>query len=220
MIRQRVDVSSVFIVASAASLGLLLGGLGAVEVDSAPRFTAQASVAMLPGAQVKKESISNYWEVLNRGQATRTAAEVIGEPRWLGQAAPTRDAAAKDLELSAGAVPDTTLILVEVRASSATAATQALRRVLKAALPKAAPVSGPFALKVVSGLSQQPVSDNPGRPQLIGGLGVAGALLGGGIGLLLARLRGRRRRAVDETDPVTDVRSLTESDSNSGRVRA
>lgn len=193
MTRHRIDSMSLLIVAVTASLGLILGCLAAVALGGQERFVAKASVAMLPGPKVDDSSMANYWEVLNRGQATRTAAAVISEPRWLEESVGTRAADAQSLNLTAGAVPDTTLIEVTVTANTTAAATQALSAVLEAALPTAATSSGPFALQVVSDLTEVPTAQTPDPTQLLVALGAAGGLVGAGIGLVGARALARRR---------------------------
>jgi len=87
--------------------------------------------------------------VLTKGQATRTAAIVLGQPHWLDSAVRAVGGRAGDLTLVAGAIPQTTLVDVTVDAGSASAAETALRTVLDAATPDAARVSGPFVLDLV-----------------------------------------------------------------------
>lgn len=212
----RSDRASLFVMAVAAGLGLFLGLLAAFVLSGQTRYTASATVAMLPGPKVGDDALANYWEVLNRGQATRTAATVIGQSRWLD----VIGANGQELTLSAGALPDTTLIDVEVQADSAAAARKALKGVLDASLPTAAKSSGPFALNVVSSTDANITTQSPGRTQLLAVLGASGALAGGGLGLLWVRTLDRRsqRRHGDKTDPADGSAVRDENDSDAGRA--
>jgi hypothetical protein len=199
------------LVAAVAGVGLLLGCLLALVVGSSPTFVARASVVMVPGPGVSADTQSVYFEVLSRGQATRTAAAVIAEPRWLARPSGT-DATATGATLVAGAVPDTTLINVEVRAGSAGAAQADLQSVLDSSLPVAASSSGPFALNVVSGADQPATSENPGRLQMLIALGAAGLLVGAAAGFGVSRLRhGRRARRGTVAAPVTETTAETDA---------
>ena len=127
-----------------ALIGLLIFVVPAFLLTGhAERFKAQSTVAMLPGPTVPNTEVSNYWEVLNRGQATRSAAIVLQDDRWLGNASSAAGVPKSELALTAGAIPDTTLITVTMEANSAKAAEAALQSVLSEALGQAAQVSGP-----------------------------------------------------------------------------
>ena len=77
---------------------------------------AQATLAMLPASYIPTSEAAQYWDVLNHGQATRSAAIVFGQSNWLQAAAAAADVPPSELSMSAGAVRDTTLI--EVRLTS------------------------------------------------------------------------------------------------------
>jgi hypothetical protein len=196
-------------IVAAALAGLLVGVLVAVQVTSAPpRYRATSPLALLPGPQLAAAELPDYWEVLSRGQATRTSALVLGQPRWLAAAAIDSGEPAAGLALAAGAIPDTSLISVTVEADTSKAAELALRSVIQSASREAAGVSGPFALNVVGAPEGSAVSLAPDEaPVLVAG-GLAGLLMGAGLGLvvergLTARARRRRESAADP-DPATE----------------
>jgi hypothetical protein len=179
------------LVALLAVAGLLLGVLGALLFTSRPgEYRAHAVLAMLPGPVVELADQPEAWEVLTKGQATRTAAVVLGQSHWLDGAARAAGGRPGDFTLVAGAIPETTLVEVTVDAGSASAAETALRSVLDTATPDAARASGPFALELV----QQPAGSAtplaPARLPVYLALAVAGAAVGAGADLLL----GARRR--------------------------
>ena len=170
--------------------GLMLGVLGALLYTSRPSgFRAHAVLAMLPEPAVQPADRPVAWQVLTEGQATRTAAIVLGQPHWLDGAARAAGSRPGDLVLAAGAIPQTTLIDVTVDAGSAPAAETALRAVLDAASPDAARVSGPFVLELVQAPSGSATPLAPPRLPVYLALALGGAAVGAGAGLLLARRR-------------------------------
>jgi PST family polysaccharide transporter len=184
-----------------ATIGLSIGVLVAYVFNGhAERFTAQATLAMLPGPEVPVEQAPNFWEVLNQGQATRSAAIVLGDNRWLDAAASAAGVSKSDLTLSAGAIPSTTLITVRMQADSARGAELALDSVLTDASGFAASVSGPFRLETIASPDGSAHSMGPARVQMFGALGIAGLLVGAGAGLLVSRSaqgRSARRRVAE-----------------------
>lgn len=172
-----------------AVTGLLAGVLAAVVLTGRQpaRYTAEATLAMLPSLQVPVTQAPGFWEVLSRGQATRSAAIVLADPKWLGAAGAAAGVRDSDLHLEAGAIADTTLITVRMAAGSAAAAETALNTVLADALAPAAGAAGPFRLEVVSGPGGSARSTEPARVQMFAALGLAGLLVGGGAGLAVSR---------------------------------
>lgn len=176
-----------------AVLGLLAGVLAATFVSGREeRFTAEATLAMLPGPDVPLEQASSFWEVLNRGQATRSAAVVLGNDRWLDAAASAAGVPKSELALTAGSLPDTTLITVTMQANSVAAAESALKSMLVDSVDVAATVSGPFRLETIESPDNSARSTSPDRIQIVGALGIAGMLIGAGGGLLVSRTARRR----------------------------
>lgn len=190
-----------------ALLGLLIGVLPAYLLSShAERFQAQTTVAMLPGPVVPSSEASNYWEVLNRGQATRSAAIVLEDDRWLRDASSAAGVPPSELTLTAGAIPDTTLITITVEANSAKAAEAALQSVLTNALSEAAQVSGPFKLEVVAAPEGTARSKSPRPIEVAGAAGIAGMLVGAGVGVFVSRGSRARPPQPANRSHMTDVR--------------
>ncbi len=188
-----------FIAAALAMVGLLVGLSGAYVFNARTgQYRAQTTLAMLPGPEVQVVETPAFWEVLNSGQATRTAAVVLGDGRRLGAAASAAGVPRSTLSLSAGAVPQTTLITVTVKATSAAAAKAVLESVLNDAIGLASKVAGPFELQTATAIATK--SLNPQRSQVFGALGIAGLLIGAGAGLLIGRSARRPERARDIGD--------------------
>lgn len=185
-----------FTATALAVAGGLLGVFAAHVYNGRPgQYTAQATLGMLPGPEVQVAETPAFWAVLNDGQATRTAAMVIGDKRWLLAAASAAGVPTSSLTLTAGAVPQTTLITVKVDAASATSAESALDAVLADAVGFAATVSGPFELRTVAAPAARP--KRPSDAQVFGALGGAGMLLGVGAGMWISRSARRRADASD-----------------------
>lgn len=179
------------IVAVCAVIGMLAGLLIAyVLLGHSKRYAAQATLAMLPASYIPTSEAAQYWDVLNHGQATRSAAIVFGQSNWLQAAAAAADVPPSELSMSAGAVRDTTLIEVSVEADSPEAAEAALSSVLSDAGGPATAVAGPFRLEVVRQPAGSAQALGPDSLQTYGAAGLAGLALGAGVGLLVGRRTG------------------------------
>ncbi len=178
-----------FAVPALILIGSLLGvALGVLLTPEAGRYKATGDVAFLPAANLTIVEASNFWEVLTRGQVSRTAAVVYGDPRWLPSAADTAKMSASELTLTAAAVPETTIVAVTVQAPSPEAAEAALNDVLTTATPEVASLVSPYAVRVLwpPAGSAMPLA-LPGRTQLMAVGALAGILIGGGTGWYLTR---------------------------------
>lgn len=191
------------VVAVGAVIGMVVSVLAAsLLIGHLQKFTAQATLAMLPASYIPTSEAAAYWEVLNHGQATRSAAIVLGQGSWLDAAATAAGVSPSELTLSAGAVRDTTLIEVTVEAKSPEAAEAALSAVLYDANGPATTVSGPFRLEVVKPPAGSTQSLGPTGLQVFSSAAMLGVIVGAGIGFVVSR-RGAgglvRRRHSDRT---------------------
>ncbi|MGY4711960.1 hypothetical protein ACXDF8_20740 [Mycolicibacterium sp. CBM1] len=203
MTRQRV------VIAVVALIGVLFGAAFGFALAPQPhRFQASAHVALLPAADLTTEEASAFWEVLTRGQVSRTAAVLYNDPRWLPSAANAAKVPESELALTAAALPDTTMMAVTVDAGSRAAAEKALTDVLTNATPEVTSLVAPFAVKVLwppQG-NATPVP-GPGRMQIAAAGALGGLLIGGGVGWLLAR---SRRRGIASVGAVDDSHGADE----------
>lgn len=189
-------------IAVLALVGAVLGaGLGAVVAPGPNRYVAEANVALLPAPELSMAEASDFWEVLTRGQVTRTAAIIYDDPRWLSSAADAAKVSRDDLTLTAAALPETTMLSVTVTAGSAAAAMTALNNVLVSATPEVSSLAAPYLVKVL-----WPPEDSaypqasPGRAQVAAAGALAGLLVGGGVGWALQR----RRRVTEASGRLSD----------------
>jgi hypothetical protein len=205
-----------------ATLGLVMGVVMADALSGREkRFTAQATLAMLPERNIPLEQVSSFWEVLNRGQATASAAIVLKDGRWLDSAAAAAGVPKSELTLSAGAIPDTTLITVTMKAQSARAAEAALDSVLADAVRPAAEIAGPFRLETVVPPDGSATAMAPTPIQMFGALGIAGLLVGAGAGLLVSRfIRELSARKPDAPVEREDPPILSPTASHDGAAKA
>lgn len=172
-----------------ALVGAALGALAAaLAAPSADRYIASANVALLPAPELTGVEASDFWEVLTRGQVTRTAAIIYEDPRWLATAAAAASVPREDLTLTAAALPDTTLLTVTVTAGSASAAEAALNNVLVIATPEVGSLAAPYFVKVLWPPEYSAYAEPTlGRTQLAAAGALGGLLVGGGIGWFFLR---------------------------------
>lgn len=198
-------------IAVLALIGAVIGaGVGAVAAPGTSRYVAEANVAFLPAPELTMVEASDFWEVLTRGQVTRTAAIVYDDPRWLTSAADAAKVSRDDLTLNAAALPETTILKVTVSAGSAEAAEAALNNVLTTATPEVSSLATPYFVRVMwppqGSASPEP---SPGRTQVAAAGALAGLLVGGGIGWFLSRRRRVTatpgRHSGSDGDPAVDV---------------
>lgn len=222
--------TSRWVVALCAAVGIIVGAIAAPFVTPHPtRYTASATVALLPAPNLSISEASGFWEVLNGGQINRTAAIVYSDKaRWLPAAASKAGVAESDLSLSAGAVPESSLISVTMQGPTAAATETALQTVLDEANPQVVQVSTPFAIKTIgSTKGSAQVIAGPSALQLV----LLGALIGGIIGVGVGVLVMRRARKMDRpgvdgpvtteqggADGTTSADSLAESAHSPGEI--
>jgi hypothetical protein len=193
-------------IAAFAVIGAVLGAaLGFLLAPHPHRYQAAARVALLPAADLTTEEASAFWEVLTRGQITRTAAVLYNDQRWLPSAANAAKVPQDQLSLTAAALPDTTVLTVTVDAGSAKAAEAALNDVLTNATPEVTSLAAPYAVKVLwppeGGAQPVPI---PGKTQVAAAGALGGLLVGGGVGWLVLRARRHHPGPL----PVSNIRSL------------
>lgn len=191
-------------IAMFALIGAALGaGLGVFAAPTADRYKVTTDVALIPSPTLTTEETSSFWDILTRGQVSRTAALIYQDSRWLNSAARATDVSRSELTLEAAALPETTLVMVEVSANSPEVAEAALDHVLTTAAPEVAAVTTPFLAKVL-----WPPQDSaylvstPGRTQFAAAGALAGLLGGGSIGWYRRRRSGQQ--VVDHSDDGAD----------------
>ena len=197
-----------FVIILFALIGAVLGAIfGALAAPTAERYKATAYIALIPGPDLTTVESSSFWEVLTRGQITRTAAIVYDDTRWLPSAAKAANVRQSELTIAASALPNTSVFSVTVKANSSAAAEAALSDVLIKAAPQVASVTQPFVAKLLAPTegTAYPVPLPP-RTQFAAAGGLAGLLVGGGIGWYFLR----RRLGPQVADGHASDRSHTE----------
>ncbi len=201
------------VIAIFALIGAVLGaGLGALGAPHASRYTASANVALLPAPDLTTVEASSFWEVLTRGQVSRTAAIVYNDSRWLPSAAKAANVPQSELTLTAAALPETTMLTVTLTAGSAAAVEAALNDVLTTATPEVTSLVIPYLVKVLwppKG-SAIPVYA-PGRAQFAAAGALGGLLVGGSIGWFVMRRRRSPAAVGDHSDEIVDDAALPRS---------
>ena len=156
---------------------------------------------------------SSFWEVLTRGQISRTAAIVYEDARWLPSAAEAANVQQSELALTASALPETSIVNVTVTADSSAAAESALDDVLTTAAPEVASVTAPFVAKALSPTqgSAYPVP-LPARTQIAAAGALAGLLGGGVIGWYFMRRRSGARLDRDHSGDIVRTDDVVHTD--------
>jgi capsular polysaccharide biosynthesis protein len=173
------------------AIGLVAGAVAGALFPVSKIYRATTQVALVPGPNLTTADASAYWEVLTQGQVSRTAAAIFADPRWGASAASVAGVAESNLTLTAGAVPDTTMVSITADAPSAQAAQAAAADLLAKATPEVTAVSAPFQVRVVSppdGASAMTTS----RTQLILAGALGGLMCGAAVGIGVTWLRSRR----------------------------
>lgn len=194
-----------------ALIGAVLGaGLGFLLAPNPHRYEVSARVGLLPAADMTTDKSSAFWEVLTRGQLTRSAAVLYGDHRWLPAAAQAAKVHSSELSLTAIALPETTFVEVTVEAGSEAAAEAALTGVLTTATPEVTSVIIPYTVKI---LWPPPKSARavpaPSGEQVAAAGAFGGLLLGAGIGLFIVRSRRKRDDVVSVAADGVDEAVLT-----------
>ncbi len=173
-----------------AFLGVVLGFLAA---PSQTWYAESANVALVPPPNLSTAESSSFWEVLTRGQVTRTAAILYADRRWAPSAANAAKVPESAVSISAAALPETTMLSVTVTSSSAAAAEAALNDVLTTATPEVSSLAAPYFVKVIwpQKGSATPLP-TPGKTQIGAAGALGGLLVGGAVGYLYQRWRRRR----------------------------
>ncbi len=185
MTRYRVAISVFALVG--AVLGAALGFLLAPHPN---RYTATANVAFVPAPNLTTAEASSFWEVLTRGQVSRTGAVIYDDPRWLPSAANAAKTRPSELSLTAAALSETTMVAITVVANSPAAAESALNDVLTNATPEVTALVAPFVVTVI-----WPPKDNaapvpvPANRQVAAAGGLGGLLAGTALGWYIVRRR-------------------------------
>lgn len=179
------------VICAFALMGALVGAvLGIYMAPGNTRYEISANVALVPPPDLTTAESSSFWEVLTRGQVSRTASILYADPRWVASAANAAKAEPGDLYITAAALPETTMMTVTVSASSAQAAEDALNDVLTTATPDVASLAAPYFVKVIWPQKGSAIAlPAPGKTTFGGAGFLGGLLVGGGIGVLAPRLR-------------------------------
>jgi hypothetical protein len=192
-----------------ALIGAVVGaGLAVAATPKSTRYEIEAQVALVPAPDLTMAEASNFWEVLTRGQMTRTAAILYQDWRWLPAAAEDAKVPYGSVTLTAAAMPETTLLTVTVTAGSKDAARAALTSVMNNATPEVTSMVQPYFVKVL-----WPRDDaahalpGPDTTQLAAGGGLGGLLFGGAVGYFLVRWRTRRAERAESA--AEDVENET-----------
>jgi len=172
-----------------ALVGAFFGAvLGVLAAPKPTHFSATATVVMSPDSTKAGGEMTAFWSVLNRGQATRQAASLFQDPRWIPDVAAAANVPQDDVKLESYMLPETMIVKVTVITTSLDAADTALNELLVTALPAVEALVPPFTVGVMWPLphTAKPLP-LPSKSQVA----ASGAMWGGLAGFLLAAAYGR-----------------------------
>lgn len=185
--------------------GLVLGLLAAFGVNAQPpRYQATATLVMTPSSGGTPVDDASLWEVLSRGQATRTTALILGSERFLPPGA-----AASGATYEVGAVPETTLLEAKVQASDPRKAEQILAAALENGVASSQGVSGPFALKIANDPAGSAVKISSSGAKVYVALGGGGLVAGLVLAALWVRFARVPKPAGESTEASTPLAAET-----------
>jgi capsular polysaccharide biosynthesis protein len=152
-------------------LAALIMGAGAFYALKQPvKYTAKASVVVLPAQGLDPSTAAGYYETLSRGQIVATLAEVLRLQRFEQSAAlrlkltPAQRAQTK---VTVEVVPTTAMVNISVRGSTA-ATSEALADVILAdAVPYLSQLSAPYTVSVVGSAANSAVRSGPSSTVLL-----------------------------------------------------
>lgn len=180
-------------------LGALAGsGVGISLNGDTTRYHSAATIAVVPAPGLPDDLAADFWQVLSEEQVVRTAASIYGSDNWAVDAADALRLPRSDVDLTASALVDTTLVEVTVEANSAVDSEAALNAVLGSASVVVSEILSPFVISEAAVRPAEPARATSAG-QFIGMVAVAGALVGAGVGLGLAALLPRRARRTGRT---------------------
>jgi hypothetical protein len=187
----------------------MVGATMALIAISPTNYRAEAQVALLPARDTPPAELSSSWEALSRGQSSRIAAQVLGQRRWLSAAARAAGAPPSSLQLTAGAVADTTVISIDVVAPTPQGAEKAVNAVIVEARPLIEDVAGKISVEIIQPPEGSATPVGTPAPQLLTVTGIAGLLIGAGATLLVHRRISSRRGGRDSGFTPTPVYPLS-----------
>ncbi len=180
------------VVVICAAIGIVAGAIAGAVFPMSTTYRATAKVAMVPGPDLTTADASAYWEILTQGQVSRTAAAVFSDPRWIAGSASAAGVATSSLTLTAGAVPDTTMVSITADAPTAHAANAAVAALLEKATPEVSAVSAPFRVRLVSAPDGATAMTSSRTQAILAGT-LGGLVIGSALGIGVSWLRTRRQ---------------------------
>lgn len=157
-----------------------------------PTYRAEGLVAMVPSKQVPAGEQTSLLEALSGGQASRVAAEVFKQSKFVDAAAQAAGVSASSLQVTAAPVDATQLIAVTVTGPSAAAAEAAAKAIILAGTPAVQTVSGgQYDLPIIQDPAGTAVSASVSASQLLIVAFIGGLLVGAGAALIIVRARSR-----------------------------
>ena len=175
-------------VGGSAAAGLAVGLLAFAgwlgwRSDPAPVWTSATSVVIMPSDEIDRWAAASAGEALSTGQVAATAAEVLRSPRIVADATYAQGIAESppslELTVTVEAVPDTTMLRIEVSAPARAIAEGTAEAVPGAGAAYLRGVSWPYRLVTVAPAGAASLPERSG--------GLLNPLIGAGLAGLAAQ---------------------------------
>jgi hypothetical protein len=210
---------------------LLVGGV--LLAARADKWSANASVVVLPTQDLDPGSAAGYYETLSRGQMVETIAEIIRLPqltRASEDGLRLSPADRSNVGVSVGVVPNTAMITTTVTAGKAVVAENLANQILGGATFYIGQLNSPYVIDGVSSAAGTAKRSGVGTATLFGALLIGALMLGLAAQQLVYQVvvaRQRRRGGepatadappLSERSPAPEVPSPPEVAGNGDRV--
>lgn len=160
----------------AVAVAVLAAGL---YVAAAPQqWTAHSDLLVSPDPEQAAASTSAYYETLDTGSVTGTAAAIVENPALVRRAAEASGVDLDAVKVSVSVVPDTSLVRISTTAPQERAAVVLTDELARLAVPEVRALLPPYALSGLSPASDSVAPSGLSRGQVVG-VAVLMALLAG-----------------------------------------
>jgi capsular polysaccharide biosynthesis protein len=183
-------------VAAGLAVAMAVVAVGAVfAMSRAPEWTAETKLLVGPGERADPTNISAYYETLSRGQVTATAAEIIGEPRFLRSAVrqmPVEDVGAATARVTV--VPGTSLVSVSVTARMPGTAEALADDIARESTPTVSRLLAPYAATSLGSATGSATRSGLSVSQLVAVIALVAVVAGVGVQQLVQQVSNPRQR--------------------------
>jgi len=177
-----------------AMLLVAAGGVAYALMAQPERWTATADVLIVP--ELPQADIGSYFEVLSRGQVTATAAEIMGDDRFLTSAALDVEIDPAEVESNVSVVPGTAVLTFSVTADEPADAEAIVDRLVSRSMPTVNELLSPFEVRTLGPADGSAVRSGLSLGQLASAIGLLTIVVGVAVQQATQHIMTARRQVV------------------------